>query len=135
MPVDFTTDDLILKLTKASFDASKRTRFLWEGVTLYLSAREIDQTLRFLKDKVGANSALLFDLYADRMLSLVNKSGQGKVLELTDEGLGFGLPFDTNWQQVLRDFVEPKSMQIGEAQFLGSNDKKGPYAVVAKILF
>ena len=135
VPVDFTTDDLILKLTEKGFDASKRTLFLWEGVTLYLSAREIDQTLRFLKDKVGANSALLVDLYSDRMFSLVNKSGQGKVLELTDEGLGFGLPFDTNWQQVLRDFVEPKSMKVEEAHFLGSNDKKGPYAVVAEILF
>ena len=68
------------------------------------------------------------------MLSLLNKSG-GKVLELTDEGLDFGLPFDTNWQQVLRDFVQSKSMKVGEAHFLGSNDKKGPYAVVAEILF
>ena len=133
VPIDFTTDDLFTKLTEAGFDASKRTLFLWEGVTLYLSVSEIDQTMQMLKDKATPGSVLLADIYADRMIAFLNKSG-GKVLELTDEGLSFGLSFDTNWQQILKDFVEPKSMQVGEAHILGSNDEKGPYAVVAEIL-
>ena len=39
--VDFTRDDVFEKLAEAGYDPDKKTLFLWEGVTLYLSEAEV----------------------------------------------------------------------------------------------
>jgi hypothetical protein len=57
-----------------------------------------------------------------------------RVLEMTSETLDFSLPFATNWQQVLADFVTSQSLQQGETHFLGSSNKAGPYAVVVEMI-
>ena len=133
--IDFSKDDLFETLSAAGFDASKKTLFLWEGVTLYLSLNQVQQTMKVVKDKSTPESVLLADIYGDRMIELLGRSKvAGKVLELTDEGLVFGLSFAANWEQELEDFIEAQSMSVGETHFLGSNDEKGPYAVVAEIL-
>ena len=133
--VDFSEDDLFTNLANAGFDASKRTLFLWEGVTLYLSLEEVENTMGLVKERAAPGSILLADLYAERMIELYGKSRAGaKLLELTDEGLDFGLRFADNWEQTLIEFVEARSMKVGEAHFLGSNNEKGPYAVVAEML-
>ncbi len=61
VPVDFTRDSLRDSLVNASFDASQETLFVWEGVTLYLQAREIDETLRFMRENSPAGSTVCFD--------------------------------------------------------------------------
>ena len=133
--VDFSKDDMFEKLSVAGFDASKKTLFLWEGVTLYLSLDEVLQTMKLVKQRSIPGSILLADIYGDRMIKALGRSkAGGKVLELTDEGLGFGLSFMTNWQQELSDFIEAQSMSVGDTHFLGSHSKKGPYAVVVEIL-
>lgn len=133
--LDFSEDDLFEKLSAAGFDASKKTLFLWEGVTLYLSLTQVQQTMKMVKEKSAPGSILLADIYGDRMIKVLGGSRTaGKVLELTDEGLVFGLSLATHWKQELEDFIEAQSMSVGEAHFLGSNDKNGPYAVVAEIL-
>ena len=131
---DFSEDDLFTNLEEAGFDATKRTLFLWEGVTLYLSLKEVQQTMRLVKQKAAPGSILLADMYAKRMIELYGKSRAGaKLLELTDEGFDFGLSFAANWEQVLNEFVGAQSMKAGETHFLGSNNEKGPYAVVAEM--
>lgn len=132
--LDFSEDDLFEKLSAAGFDASKKTLFLWEGVTLYLSASQVQRTMKSVKDNSASGSILLADIYGDRMIEVLGRSKTaGKVLDLTDEALVFGLPFAANWKQTLEGFVAAQSMTVGEAHFLGSNDEKGPYAVVVKI--
>lgn len=132
--IDFSEDDLFAKLADAGFDPSKKTLLLWEGVTLYLSLTEVQRTMRLVKRRAAPGSILLADLYAERMIELYGKSRVGaKLLELTDEGLDFGLSFAANWEQALNEFVEAQSMKVGEAHFLGSNNEKGPYAVVAEM--
>lgn len=131
---DFTEDDMFARLSSAGFDKTKRTLFFWEGVTLYLTPGEVRQTMQLISRTAAPGTILLADIYAERTIELLGKSNAvGKVLELTDEGLGFGLPLESDWEQVLNDFVEAQSLNVGESHFLGSNDKKGPYAVVTEM--
>lgn len=133
--IDFKHDDLFKKLTEAGFDTSKKALFLWEGVTLYLSTAEVQQTMQSVKQHAASGSVLLVDIYAERMIELLGKSNTGgKILELTDEGLQFGLDFQNNWQTQLTEFVEAQSLSVGETHFLGSNNEQGPYAVVAELI-
>ncbi|MEM8860246.1 MAG: class I SAM-dependent methyltransferase, partial [Chloroflexota bacterium] len=47
--VDFQTESWSDKLKAAGYDPSKKTIFLWEGVTLYISEQDVRHTLRELK--------------------------------------------------------------------------------------
>jgi methyltransferase (TIGR00027 family) len=59
---DFGGDDLRRSLTQHGFDESRRTLFLWEGVTPYLDAASVSRTLNVLRSKLGgASGVLLFD--------------------------------------------------------------------------
>jgi methyltransferase (TIGR00027 family) len=132
--IDFASDDLFAKLTQAGFDTTKKTLYLWEGVSLYLSAAEVAATLAAVQQQSAPNSAVVADLYAERLVKTLGKANANeKVLEMTSETLDFGLPFDSDWQEILNDFVTAQGMQQGETHFLGSNNKAGPYAVVVEM--
>jgi methyltransferase (TIGR00027 family) len=133
--VDFSVDNLFSKLAASGFDASRKTLFLWEGVSLYLSAEQVAATLAMVKQRAQSGSVLVADLYADRLVRTLGKANLNeRVLEMTSETLDFSLPFATNWQQVLADFVTSQSLQQGETHFLGSSNKAGPYAVVVEMI-
>ena len=133
--VDFSVDNLFSKLAASGFDASRKTLFLWEGVSLYLSAEQVAATLAMVKQRAQSGSVLVADLYADRLVRTLGKANLNeRLLEMTSETLEFSLPFATNWQQVLADFVTSQSLQQGETHFLGSSNKAGPYAVVVEMI-
>lgn len=133
--VDFSVDNLFSKLAASGFDASRKTLFLWEGVSLYLSAEQVAETLTLVKHSAESGSVLVADLYADRLVRTLGKANLNeRVLEMTSETLDFSLPFATNWQQVLADFVTSQSLQQGETHFLGASNKAGPYAVVVEMI-
>ena len=48
---DFSQEDWFSALIEAGYDPSKRTIFLWEGVTLYLGENSVRNTLRTVKSK------------------------------------------------------------------------------------
>ena len=76
------------------------------------------------------------DIYAQRFIDLVLKrSINKKMLEYTNEGLGFVLPFATDFEGELRRFIESEGLQLGETFFMGANNEKGPYMVVAELTF
>jgi methyltransferase (TIGR00027 family) len=132
--VDFGSEDLFEALTGAGYEPNRRSLFLWEGVSLYLPEADVRRTMHRLGESAPAGSVLLADFYAERFLAIVKKSVTGKVLEYTDEGLGFGLPFASDHEQVLTEFIESESMTVGETFFLGHAGDKGPYMVVAEVI-
>ena len=131
VPVDFSREDGFEKLGTDGYDPTKKTLFLWEGVTLYLDEEAVRKTLRNLRKHAAPGSVVVADFYAERFIRM--GSGRlAKVLEYTDETLGFGLPFETDFEQNLQRFLESEGMTPGETFFLGSAGKKGPFMVVAE---
>lgn len=133
VPVDFSTQNAFEQLIGAGFDSSKKTLFLWEGVTLYLTEEDIRNTMRDVRRHAPAGSILLADLYGDRLLEFSKPKAIQKTLDLTNEGFSFALPFSTDHEQTLREFVESEGFSLGEAQFMGSSHDKGPFMVVAEM--
>jgi methyltransferase (TIGR00027 family) len=132
--VDFAQDDLFEQLAQAGYDPAVRTIFLWEGVTLYLSQDAVRQTMRAVRDHASPGSVLLADVYAERMIQMGKSKAVSRTLDYTDEGFGFGLPFASEHEAVLRDFVENESLTMGETFFLGSASDKGPFSVVVEMV-
>ncbi len=133
VPVDFSRDDTFEKLRAAGYDPTKKTLFLWEGVTLYLAEEDVRRTLRNVREHAAPGSIVVADFYAERFISVGSGSLVKKTLEYTDETLGFGLPFATDYEQNLQRFVSSEGLTVGETVFMGSSGKKGPFMVVAEL--
>jgi methyltransferase (TIGR00027 family) len=131
--VNFSKDSAFQKLGESGYDPSKKTLFLWEGVTLYLNEADVRKTLQDIRGNAAPGSVVVADIYGDRMIRLGTSTAGKKALEYTNEGLGFGLPFATNFEDSLRNFLEGEKLQQGELLFMGKNSPKGPFMVVVEI--
>ncbi len=131
--VDFGNENAVERLIESGFDTSKKTLFLWEGVTLYLSEADVRKTMGDIRNTAPAGSVLLADIYAERFIAFAGKGSRKKTLDQTGEGLDFGLNFSTNHDEVLSEFVESESMSIGETFFMGRKNDKGPFVVVVEM--
>jgi methyltransferase (TIGR00027 family) len=61
VPIDFNTQSLEEALTKAGYDPTEKTFFIWEGVTMYLNGHGVDSTLDFIARRSAPGSSVVFD--------------------------------------------------------------------------
>ena len=132
LPVDFSQESAFEKLRTGGYDPTKRTLFLWEGVTLYLHAENVRKTLQGIREHAAAGSVVVADFYGERVLRMGSGSLGKKSLEYTDEGFAFGLPFATDFEETLQHFLDCEGMRQGESFFMGRTSAKGPFMVVAE---
>lgn len=132
--IDFTKDRAMERLVESGFDVSKKTLFLWEGVTLYLSETEVRAAMHDIRSTACAGSLLLADIYASRFNAIAKKGASKKTLDSAGEGLDFDLDFANNHEEVLAEFVESEGFAVGETYFMGRKNEKGPFVVVVEML-
>ncbi len=136
LEVDFGVNDWFKMLEAAGFDAQKKTIFLWEGVSLYLSEAEVRRTLRTLKTSASAGSVLVADFYSVSHLKPRNSrllKWTTSTLDSTKERLGFGLDLAGDARQTLASFVAGEGLTLGDAYVLGEKSKGGTFSAVAEI--
>ncbi|HTW06998.1 MAG TPA: SAM-dependent methyltransferase [Acidimicrobiales bacterium] len=85
VPVDFEADDLSIALTDAGYAIDRPALFVWEGVTQYLSADAVDNTLAVVHELAGAEGRLVFT-YVDQAVidSQVQGSPELSVVEFPE---------------------------------------------------
>lgn len=132
VPVDFGRDDVFGRLAAGGWDPGKKTAFLWEGVTLYLSEDDVRKTLRGVREHAAPGSVLVADFYGERLVRWMRGGAARKTLEYTGEGAVFALPFATDWEKTLRGFLEGEGLAPGESYFMGRANPRGPFMVVAE---
>ena len=59
--MDFNTERLDIRLPSSGYDASRKTFFIWEGVSMYISPEAVDETLSFIANNSGTGSSLIFE--------------------------------------------------------------------------
>jgi methyltransferase (TIGR00027 family) len=65
VPINFNTELLEEKLTEAGFEEGRKSLFLLEGVTMYLSHAAIESTFGYIRNVSGIGSLVVFDyIYA-----------------------------------------------------------------------
>jgi methyltransferase (TIGR00027 family) len=96
VPIDFTKDDLKSVLEAAGYDRTKKTTFVWEGVTFYIPEEAVDATLRFVATHSAPGSRIIFDYFVASALKAPTATLKDvmKRLEAVREPLIFGLPDD-----------------------------------------
>ncbi len=131
--VDFSTESWSENLTAAGYDKNKPTTFLWEGVSLYLSEKDVRKTLSEIQQKAATGSTIVADFYSMDFVKGKLVPGK-KALEITDEELDFGINFEGNSSKQLKSLIESANMQLGQVYFMGSKTKKGTWMAVSEIL-
>jgi methyltransferase (TIGR00027 family) len=95
VPINFDKEDISAVLSEAGFQAGRETLFLWEGVTMYLTAQAVDQTLDFIRLNAAPGSRVVFDYIYASVLRRENRFyGEREIFDTVaraGEGWTFGL--------------------------------------------
>ena len=79
--INFNTEPIGDILNLAGFNSYQKTLFVWEGVTYYLSAQVIDDTLRMVRSHSPVGSLICFD-YASPSPEILNHEDVRKIREM-----------------------------------------------------
>jgi len=94
VPIDFHRDNLEL-LSDYGYDRTRKSLFIWEGVTMYLDQEAIDETLLFISRNSAEGSRLIFDYtYPGVLEGTIERKEARAWLEIarkSDEPLHFGI--------------------------------------------
>lgn len=91
VPVDFEKDDVAECLLEHGYDANRKTFFIWEGVTYYLDAEAVDQTLAFVAEYSGPGSVIMFDYVPPNVVDGTNENPM--TADLLDAARELGEPY------------------------------------------
>jgi len=145
VPIDFETQTLRQRLLECGYNERKKTLFIWQGVTQYLTPKAVDDTLAFVANHSGRGSSIIFDYMYTSLLDGTVKRGEVNSMQryrrLTGEGFKFGIPegtIEAFMQQ--RGFCRVKNAtheDFKRAYFTGVNQKRAVaagYAIVSAIV-
>jgi methyltransferase (TIGR00027 family) len=91
VPIDFNKQTLSEELIKAGYDKNKKTLFIWEGVTYYISNEAVTSTLQFVAKQSSPGSSIVFDylIYSIDQINLLKQTGGYK--ESPGEPITYGI--------------------------------------------
>jgi methyltransferase (TIGR00027 family) len=111
VPIDFNREDIFAVLAKAGFQDGRKTLFLWEGVTMYLSKQAVDSTLEFIRRHAACGSQVVFDyLYASVLRRENRFYGEQEIYKTVSrvgEGWTFGLE-----EGEISHFLEARGFEV-----------------------
>lgn len=73
VPIDFEKEKLDERLFDSGYDRNQKTLFIWEAVSYYLTADEVEDTLAFIVENSGEGSSIIFDYMFQSVLDGTNK--------------------------------------------------------------
>lgn len=131
VPVDFDTQSLAERLLANGYNEQGKTLFIWQGVTYFLTAQGVDNTLAFIAKHSGAGSSVIFDYFYSETLS-DTKHGYGKAMRRAAKLSGEDYMFGVDKGQIeafltQRGFRDVQSVELPELKpryFTGKNAKR-----------
>jgi len=130
VPIDFEKENLAEKLLASGYKRDSLTLFIWEGVTMYLTAEAVDRTLSFVAENSGRGSSIIFNYFHRSVVDGTCRLRWAKKLrrrcQMVGEPLTFGIEAESIEEfLVMRGFSHVKRVT---PSFLTSLYFKGPNA-------
>lgn len=120
---DFNVDSWLDLLVGSGFDPSKKSFFLWEGVTYYLEEEVVRENLRMIAQAGGKGSVVAFDYFSDDL----SASGLGWVAtqaQLFGAPVVFGLPTSPPAQEQAQKFLKEEGFTLDAWRAYGPETEK-----------
>jgi methyltransferase (TIGR00027 family) len=143
--IDFNTETLAKRLAAYGYDETLKTCFIWQGVTQYLNAAAVDETLSFIAQHSGTGSAVIFDYMYPALLDGTIKRGEVTNMRnkqwVSGEVMTFGIP-----EGKVTEFLEQRGFtqiqnadhaRLHDLYFTGANARRTVaygYAVVSAVV-
>lgn len=132
--VNFNQENWIEKLISAGFEPGKKTFFLWEGVTYYLTETSVIESIRAMDKVCAAGSAIAFDFFPQHFLQ-----GQDfwwmptatNVLNLIGEPFRFGLQTESGNEAAIAQLLTGTSFQLSKLQMMGTRNQSDGFCGLA----
>lgn len=67
--INFNKDDIVQTLEKAGYDSLLGTLFIWEGVSMYVDNKAVDQTLSIVRSNTSSETVIAFDYLYDAVIN------------------------------------------------------------------
>lgn len=99
-------------LLEAGYRTDKKTLFIWEGVTVYLTPEAVDETLAFVAGNSGKGSSIIFDYAFQFALDATSDSEEAK-----------------KWRKAYERRGEPPKFALKEDEVEEFLSKRGFYQV------
>ena len=120
-PVDFDRERWLEALTARGFDPAQPTFVLWEGVSFYLRAPAVGETLRAVAT-LAPGTVLAFDYLARRVAEPTTRGGRlvKRLSRLNGEEFRFGLPTRPPAREHAAAFVRQYGLRLVDYRAIGS---------------
>jgi len=137
--VDFASEKLEINLPKNGYDSRLKTLFIWEGVTMYLTAESVDQTLAFIGGYSGEGSCVVFDYLFESPLDGTSQLKEAEMMRRHCAKLGEPLLFALKYDAVA-GFLSSRGFSLIEnaaatslkdAYFKGKGQKRKVFPLAA----
>ena len=105
--IEFGRESLAERLRENGFEFQRKTLFIWEGVTYYLTADAVDATLSFIAE-AAPGSSVIFDYTHPSVISGTSGRREARA-----------------WRRAVKDFGEPLVFGIDEGPVEGFLAQRG----------
>jgi len=130
--VDFNAQSLEQRLFESRYNATLKTLFIWQGVSMYLTPTAVDATLSFVVHNSPPGSAIIFDYLYSSVLSGDQKHGEVNGMRryrfMTGEGLTFAIPKGTVaaflQERGFSQVIDVGSADLKQLYFTGKNTNR-----------
>ncbi|MEL6902660.1 MAG: SAM-dependent methyltransferase [Cyanobacteria bacterium J06606_4] len=120
--VDFNREDWTDDLVAAGFSVEKKTFFLWEGVTYYLTELAIKDCLNNIAKIAAEGSSIAFDFFSKQLITGESSWWLKPGLQLLDwinEPFQFGIDTTKDSREELSKLLKGTGFQIDSLQLMG----------------
>ena len=133
VPVDFRRDNLGEVLAAAGYDSTRKTFFVWEGVTMYLPEAAVEQTLRWVAAQ-APGSTIIFDFVGAKLIQFLASIDINQLPEPAKQAVSrlqrlemgepwiFGVPDEQE-----REFLARLGLELREILPIGGQDSMKRY--------
>lgn len=95
VPIEFNQESLEKTLAEYGYEEDLQSLFVWEGVSYFLTAEAVDDTLAFVREHSKAGSSIIFDYTFKSVIEgtypLDEARKERQILELIGEPYTFGI--------------------------------------------
>lgn len=128
VPVDFNRQKLGERLFQSGYNQDKKSLFIWEGVTPYLTAQAVDATLEFVAQNSGPGSSIIFSYMLKSVVDGTCSVEVSKVIRQSFSTGGFTDFRSVKGERLMLGIEEGTIEQfLSERGFCGITDISGDY--------
>jgi len=135
IPVDYSSESWVEKLLEAGFDRSRKTLFLWQSVSLFLEADEVQENLIQMAELCAEGSTIAQDFYSKEFASgatsgTVRKSAN--LMRRMGEPWKFGIDMAGGPRAAVERFLKECGLQVTQFHEFGQKLDGEPFYCIVE---